>query len=63
MVIKYFMILGFLFFIGSLTGWGLEVFYRRFFSAANPERKWINPGFLTGPYLPLVYVHCTYLHT
>lgn len=53
MVIKFFMILGFLFFIGSLTGWGLEVFYRRFFSAANPERKWINPGFLTGPYLPL----------
>ena len=26
---------------------------RRFISSANPERKWINPGFCTGPYLPL----------
>ncbi len=48
-----FLVLGFLFFIGSLFGWCLEVIFRRFFSAANPERKWINPGFLTGPYLPL----------
>ena len=31
----------------------LELFFRRFFSANNPERKWINPGFCTGPYLPL----------
>lgn len=31
----------------------MEVFFRRFFSRANPERKWINPGFLAGPYLPL----------
>lgn len=48
-----FLELAFLFFIGSMTGWVLEVFYRKFISAANPERKWINPGFLTGPYLPL----------
>ena len=39
----------FLFFIGSTLGWCLEVLFRRFFSA----KKWINPGFLTGPYLPL----------
>lgn len=45
--------LAFLFFIGSVTGWLLEVFYRRFISSANSERKWINPGFCTGPYLPL----------
>ena len=45
--------LAFLFFIGSVFGWVLELFYRRFFSAANPERKWINPGFCVGPYLPL----------
>lgn len=45
--------LAFLFFIGSVSGWCLEVFYRRFFSGANPERKWINPGFCLGPYLPL----------
>lgn len=35
--------------MGSLTGWGIEVLFRRFFSA----KKWINPGFLTGPWLPL----------
>ena len=48
-----FLVLTFLFFAGSLIGWGIEVLWRRFFSKANPERKWINPGFLTGPYLPL----------
>lgn len=48
-----FLTLAFLFFIGSVGGWVLELFYRRFFSAANPGRKWINPGFCTGPYLPL----------
>lgn len=45
--------LAFLFFIGSVIGWCLEVLFRRFVSYANPERKWINPGFCTGPYLPL----------
>lgn len=34
-------------------GWGIELLWRRFFSSNNPERRWINPGFLTGPYLPL----------
>lgn len=48
-----FLALAFLFFIGSLIGWCIELFFRRFLSAANPERKWINPGFCTGPYLPL----------
>ena len=48
-----FLKLAFLFFIGSVFGWVLEVFFRRFISSANPERKWINPGFCTGPYLPL----------
>jgi uncharacterized membrane protein len=48
-----FLLLAFLFFMGSIIGWGIEVLFRRFFSGANPERKWINPGFLTGPYLPL----------
>ncbi len=38
-----------LFCFGSLLGWILELFYRRFFSS----HKWINPGFLTGPYIPL----------
>lgn len=48
-----FLELAFLFFIGSTFGWVLEVLFRRFVSKANPERKWINPGFCTGPYLPL----------
>lgn len=47
------LILAFLFFIGSVTGWVMELFFRRFISSANPERKWINPGFCTGPYLPI----------
>lgn len=38
-----------LFVLGSLAGYVLEVFYRRIFSA----KKWINPGFLVGPYIPL----------
>lgn len=48
-----FLVLTFLFAAGSLIGWCIEVIWRRFFSRANPERKWINPGFLIGPYLPL----------
>lgn len=48
-----FLTLAYLFFIGSLLGWGIEVIFRRFFAKENVEKKWINPGFLTGPYLPL----------
>ncbi len=48
-----FLILAFIFFVGSLAGWGLEVLFRKFFSGANPDHRWINPGFLVGPYLPL----------
>lgn len=51
-IVKYL----FIFAIGSVAGWIIELFYRHFVS--NPKkddgkRKWINPGFLTGPYLPL----------
>lgn len=45
--------LAFLFFIGALSGWCLEVMFRKFFSSDNPEHRWINPGFCTGPYLPI----------
>lgn len=38
-----------LFVIGSLVGWLIELFFRRFVS----QKKWMNPGFLTGPYLPI----------
>lgn len=49
---NHFLILAFLFFIGSVTGWFLELFYRRF-KRSNKEHKWVNPGFCTGPYVPL----------
>lgn len=42
-----------LFAIGCIFGWVLEVFFRRFISKKNPERKWLNPGFCVGPCLPL----------
>ena len=50
---QVFLIVVFLFFFGSGGGWVLELFFRRFFSGANPERKWLNPGFLFGPCVPL----------
>lgn len=48
-----FLTITFIFFIGSLIGWVLELFFRKFISSSNPERKWLNPGFLVGPYLPI----------
>ena len=44
-----FIILTFLFAVGGTVGWGIEVIYRRFVS----QKHWVNPGFLTGPCLPL----------
>lgn len=38
----------FIFFIGSSFGWILELFFRRIV-----HKKWVNPGFLVGPYLPI----------
>lgn len=58
-----FLVLTFLFFAGSLIGWGIELFWRRFFSKNNPEKKWINPGFLNGPYLPLYGLSLVLLFT
>ena len=45
----WFLTILFLFAVGSTFGWTLELFYRRFFSA----KKWLSPGFLVGPCLPL----------
>ena len=45
-----FLILLFLFYIGCIVGWVMEFFFRRFFA---PGKKWVNPGFLTGPWLPI----------
>lgn len=38
-----------LFVLGSLVGYIIELFFRRFVS----QHKWMNPGFLVGPYLPI----------
>ena len=46
------LILAFLFFIGCMVGWGIEVLFRRY-KRSNVTKKWVNPGFLTGPWLPL----------
>ena len=46
---KYLVIISTLFVIGSLFGWVLELFFRRFVS----QKRWVNPGFLVGPYLPI----------
>ena len=46
---KYLVIGSTLFVMGSLLGWVIELFFRRFVS----QKKWVNPGFLTGPYLPI----------
>ena len=43
----------FLFAGGSVLGWWIELIFRRFIDPDNVEKKWVNPGFLTGPYLPL----------
>lgn len=60
-IIYRFIILALLFSAGSMTGWCIEVFYRRF-KPANKEHIWINPGFLTGPCLPLYGFGLTLLY-
>lgn len=46
---KYLIVFLFMFIAGCFLGYLFEVLYRRFFSA----KKWVNPGFLKGPWLPL----------
>ena len=38
----------FIFFVGSTIGYYFELFFRRIYHG-----KWVNPGFLNGPYLPI----------
>lgn len=45
-----FLTLAYLFLIGSVIGWVLELLFRNL-TARN--KKWVNPGFCTGPYLPI----------
>ncbi len=44
------LVLLFLFMVGSITGWFMELFFNRYIGKMH---KWINPGFLQGPYLPI----------
>ena len=38
----------FIFYLGSTFGWIIELIFRRIV-----HKKWVNPGFLIGPYLPI----------
>ena len=42
--------LAFLFFIGSVLGWVLELLFR---NLTHRQEKLVNPGFCTGPYLKM----------
>ena len=53
MKLNVWLVIAFLFATGAILGWCLEVLFRKFISKKNPERKWLNPGFCLGPYLPL----------
>ena len=53
MKVNGFFTTAFIFAIGCSVGWLIEVLFRRFVSFDNPERRWVNPGFLKGPWLPL----------
>lgn len=45
-----FLTLAYLFFIGSVIGWVMELLYR---NLTQKHQTWVNPGFCTGPYLPI----------
>lgn len=47
---SFLLTLAYLFFIGSIFGWVLELLWR---NLTQRNKKWINPGFCTGPYLPI----------
>ena len=55
---KTFITLCLLFILGGTLGWTLELFFRQIV-----HKKWVNPGFLAGPCLPLygTGVVCLYL--
>lgn len=40
----------FIFSVGSIFGWVLEVIYRHL---ADKDKRWFNPGFCVGPWLPI----------
>ena len=48
-VLKIILTLISLFVLGSVVGYLVELFWRRFVS----QHHWVNPGFMVGPYLPI----------
>ena len=46
---QIFLLYLFLFITGCMIGWVLEFVFRRLFTV----KKWVNPGFMKGPWLPL----------
>ena len=48
----------FVFSVGTFAGWVLELVYRTLVS----QKKLVNPGFLSGPYLPLYGFGVTFLY-
>ncbi len=52
----------FVFALGSLGGWLLEILYRNLYRLVRREEGWVNPGFLSGPYLPLYGTGVLYLY-
>ena len=54
---QIFLTLAFLFFIGSISGWVMELFYRRIISG----KKWINPGMLVRTILTIIWIWNMYI--
>ena len=48
-VYKYILLYMYLFLFGSISGYIIEVLYRRYVSV----KRWVNPGFNKGPWIPL----------
>ena len=46
---KFLVAIATLFVIGSTLGYVIELLFRRFVS----QKRWVNPGFMVGPYIPL----------
>lgn len=46
---EIFIVYSSLFFLGAIGGWIIELFFRRYVS----QKRWVNPGFLVGPVVPL----------
>lgn len=52
----------FIFALGALGGWVLEILYRNMYRLTRGMEGFVNPGFLSGPYLPLYGMGMVYLY-